>query len=77
MLIITVIFYPLFTKLEGWLQKLSRKFLKAGKSLAGRTIGLILVFLAGFIVLTYFYTDMWYSINIFKLIFNGKILHLF
>ncbi len=77
MLIITVIFYPLFARLEIWLNKLSRRFLKAGRSIAGRTLGLILVFLTGILVLTYFYAEMWYSINIFIMIYSGKILQMF
>lgn len=77
MLIITVIFYPLFARLEIWLNKLSRRFLKAGGSIAGRTLGLIVVFLTGMLVLTYFYAEMWYSINIFKMIYSGKILQMF
>jgi hypothetical protein len=67
----------LFAKLEDWLNKLSRKFLKAGKSIACRYLGLVLVFLAGILVLTYFYAGLWYSINIFKLIYSGKILQMF
>jgi hypothetical protein len=77
MLIITVIFYPLFARLEVWLNNLSRRFLKAGKTLAGRYLGLILMFLAGLLILTYFYADMWYSINIFKMIGSGRILEMF
>jgi hypothetical protein len=73
MLIITVIFYPLFTRLEDWLNRLSRRFVKAGHRLAGKYLGLLLMFLAGMLVLTYFYADMWYDINLFSLIFSGDV----
>jgi hypothetical protein len=72
MLIITIIFYPLFAKLEDWLNKFSKKLVRAGKNIAGRYLGLLLIFIIGLIILTYFYADMWYSVNIFKLMASGK-----
>jgi len=32
--IIVVVFYPLFTKMEGWVKSLSVRVIKSGKSLA-------------------------------------------
>lgn len=69
--VITIIFYPLFMKLEDWLNDFSKKFVKAGHSLAGKYIGLILMFLVGILVLMYFYAKMWYNINIFRIMFQG------
>jgi hypothetical protein len=70
--VITIIFYPLFMKLEEWLNNFSKRFLKAGHSVAGKYLGLILMFLIGLTMLLYFYAKMWYNIDIFKLLLQGK-----
>ncbi len=75
--IITVVFYPLFTKLEDWLNALSKKFVTAGKSVGGRYLGLLGMFLLGLLILFYFYAQMWYHLNIFKLMLNGRFFQLF
>ncbi len=69
--IIAVIFYPLFMWLEGWVDQFSRRFVKAGKGLAGKYVGLILMFIAGLFILMCFYAHMWYGINVVKMVFNG------
>ena len=73
MLIIVVIFYPLFIKLEEWITSLSAKLLKGGKSLAGKYLGLIFSFLAGFAILIYFYAKMWYHVDLVRILFQGNI----
>jgi hypothetical protein len=73
MAIIVVVFYPLFIKLESWVKDISVKVVKSGKSVAGRYLGLVLVFLLGLIVLSYFYARMWYHINIFQVMIHGNI----
>lgn len=75
--IIAVIFYPLFVWLERWVDKFSRRFVKAGKGLAGKYLGLLLMFLAGLFILMCFYAHMWYGINVLKMIFNGGFLRSF
>lgn len=70
--IITLVFYPLFIKLQDWVNGFSRRFIKAGHSIAGKYLGLILMFAAGMLVLVYFYARMWYNINIFTLIIDGR-----
>ncbi len=72
MAIITVVFYPLFTQLQKWVDKFSRKFVKAGHALVGKYLGLLFMFLAGLFVLTCIYAHMWYNINVLKLIFSGN-----
>ncbi len=71
--IIVVVFYPLFTKMEEWVKRLSLKMIKSGKSLAGKYLGLGLVFLSGVLLLCYFYARMWYHIDLLKALFNGSI----
>lgn len=71
--IICVIFYPLFTKLEEWINDISTKIIKGGKSLGGKYLGLIMVFILCLAVLTYFYAKLWYKIDLLKILFAGRI----
>jgi hypothetical protein len=77
MLIITVIFYPLFMWLEEWLNDLSKKLVKAGKSIAGKYVGLLFGFIIGIAILTYLYARVWYKIDLISVIFKGKFLQMF
>jgi hypothetical protein len=70
MAILVVIFYPLFIKLESWVKSLSVKAIKTGKSAAGKFLGLLFTFLAALLVLLFFYTKMWFHINVFHLLIN-------
>jgi hypothetical protein len=70
MAIIVIILYPLFIKLESWVKILSVKAIKTGKSAAGKFFGLLFTFLASLLVLLYFYTKMWYHINVFHLLIH-------
>ena len=73
MLIIVVVFYPLFMKLEEWITGISVRFIKSGRSLAGKYLGLYLAFFGGMLILFYFYARMWYHIDFLKVLFNGEI----
>jgi hypothetical protein len=68
--ITVIVFYPLFLKLESWVKDFSIKAVKSGKSVAGKYLGLLLVFIAGLMILSYFYARMWYHINILQVIFR-------
>jgi hypothetical protein len=70
--IIILVFYPLFMKLEALLNLLSKKFVKIGHSVAGKYLGLIFMFAIGLFILMYFYAKMWYHINIFEMLFQGR-----
>lgn len=71
--IIVLIFYPLFMKLEEWVTGISVKFVKSGKSMAGKYLGLLITFITGILILAYFYAKMWYHIDLFKILVQGKI----
>ena len=73
MAIIVVVFYPLFIKLESWVKDISIKVIKSGKSVAGKYMGLVIVFLLGLMVLSYFYTRMWYHLNILQVMLRGNV----
>lgn len=71
--ITVVVFYPLFLKLESWVKDISVRAVKSGKTVAGKYLGLLLVFIAGLVILSYFYAKMWYHINILRVIFHGNL----
>jgi hypothetical protein len=71
--IIVVIFYPLFMWLEEWLNELSAKIVRSGKSFGGKYLGLLLMFIVCMLVLVYFYTKMWYHIDLLRILFKGHI----
>ncbi len=77
MAIIVIVFYPLFVKLEDWVTGFSVKLVKSGKSLAGKYLGLFLIFVVCLVVLGYFYARMWYQIDIVRALFSGSIRNLF
>ena len=77
MAIITLVFYPLFMLLQKWLDRFSRRFVKAGHAVAGKYIGLFLMFFIGLFILTCIYAHMWYNINVIKLIANGNFISSF
>jgi hypothetical protein len=70
MAITAIILYPFFIKLESWVKNISAKAIKSGKSVGGKFFGLIFTFLAVLLVLLYFYTKMWYHINVFQVLIN-------
>ena len=59
--IITVVFYPLFAKMHDWINALSKKIIKSGRSVGGKFFGLLMAFLVCFGILFYFYLQMWYG----------------
>jgi hypothetical protein len=72
MMIITIIFYPLFLMLQKWLDGLSRKFVKVGHTVVGKYLGLMVMFFIGLFILTCIYANLWYNINVLKLIADGN-----
>jgi hypothetical protein len=73
MMIIVVVFYPLFIRLEDWISGISVRFVKSGRSLAGKYFGLAAAFSGGMVILFYFYARMWYHIDFIMVLFNGEI----
>jgi hypothetical protein len=71
--LIVIIFYPLFMKVNEWVNGLSVRIIRSGRSLAGKYLGLILAFFSALCILTYFYARMWYNIDLIKLIFHGNL----
>ena len=71
--IITLIYYPLISRMEIWLNIVSSKIIKSGKSFGGKYLGLLAMYLLCLLVLLYFYAKMWYNIDLIKLLFQGKL----
>ena len=71
--VITIIFYPLFMWLEEWLNELSAKIVRSGKTLGGKYIGLLVIYVVCLSVLLYFYAQMWYHIDLIRILFKGHI----
>jgi hypothetical protein len=73
MAVLVLIFYPLFAKLEEWVNGVSKKIVNKGKSLAGKYLGLALAFVTCIMVLSYFYAKMWYHIDLWHILLQGDI----
>lgn len=71
--VIVLIFYPLITRTEEWLNTLSANIIKSGRSIGGKYLGLFIMFFICLAVLLYFYARMWYNIDVVRVIFQGKL----
>jgi hypothetical protein len=61
--VIVLVFYPLFTKMQEWVKNISARFMRTGKSVGGKYVGLFLAFFVAMLILFYFYAKMWYNIG--------------
>ena len=71
--IMVLIFYPLFTKMEDWLNVLSAKIARKGRSFAGKYLGLLLTFVVCISVLLCLYAKLWYKLDVVKLLLSGNL----
>lgn len=71
--IIMLIYYPLITRMEVWLNRGSAKVIKSARSFGGRYLGLLLMYLLCLAVLLYFYAKMWYKVDLISIILQGKL----
>jgi hypothetical protein len=62
--IITVVFYPMFAKMHEWINVLSKKIIRSGRSVGGKFFGLLMAFLVCFGILFWLYLKMWYGKDI-------------
>lgn len=73
MLITVAVFYPLFVKLEEWVEQISADILKRGRTTFGKYAGLIIAFVLCLAVLLWFYAKMWYRIDLLKILIRGNL----
>ena len=69
--VVVIIYYPLFTKIDKWATKLGDKFLKAGKKLIGKEIGVFFAFLLALLLLYFLYGLEWFDSNVFTSFFKS------
>lgn len=74
---IVIVFYPLLTQFEKWLNKFTKHFVKASNSYFGKYLGLLFMYFLALIILTYFYAQMWYDLDLIDYVLDGKIVTLF
>ncbi len=73
MLVLVAVLYPLYRYLNAWATALSKMFLRTGKKMFGRVIGLIVVFLALLAILYYGYARLWFGVNVYAVLFGNII----
>ncbi|MBK8806638.1 MAG: hypothetical protein IPO21_08335 [Bacteroidales bacterium] len=69
MLLVVMIYYPLFTQIDNLSTKFSNWFLRTGKKVTGRRTGIFIFFLLATLVLYYFYGLIWFDINVVSKMF--------
>jgi hypothetical protein len=62
--LVTLVLFPLFAKLQDWVDAGSKKIVNKGRSMGGRYLGLLLSFLLCLAVLFYFYLKMWFGLDL-------------
>ncbi|HLN21586.1 MAG TPA: hypothetical protein VK213_10885 [Bacteroidales bacterium] len=75
--VIVLVFYPLFTKMETWVKKISSGFIKTSRNVAGKYLGLFLAIVLAMIILFYFYLKLWYGIDLLRVTFSGNLKNYF
>ena len=77
MVVIVVVFYPLLTQFEKWLNKFTKRFVKASHCYFGKYMGLLFMYFLALMILTYSYAKMWYDIDLFHYVLDGNLITLF
>ncbi len=67
--VIVLIFYPTFNYLGGMVEKFTVRFLKKGKNIFGRVLGIYLAFAIMLFILYYIYARIWFNADVIKIIF--------
>jgi hypothetical protein len=70
MTIIVLVFFPLFNWLDSWIESAAQEFLRLGKAMVGRKVGLMLGFMTAFYGLFYLYARMWFGTNINPIVWD-------
>jgi len=68
MLVVVLIYYPLFAKIDRWTTKFSTTFLKAGQKLYGKKTGVYIVFIVAMLVLYFLYGKLWFGVNVYEML---------
>lgn len=65
MIVIVAIFFPLFAYIDTWTDKFTRSLMRSGKSLFGKKLGVVIVFLVAVLLLYFLFGKMWFNRNVF------------
>lgn len=71
MVVVVLIFYPLFEYLNLFTEKITTQLLKKGKNIFGRTIGIYISFLIMIALLYYIYAHVWFDVDLVKQFINS------
>lgn len=71
--VIVLVFYPAFNYINGIVEKVTARFLKKGKNLFGRTIGVYLAFAIMLFILYYIYARIWFHVDVIGVLFRRLI----
>lgn len=71
MVVIVLIFYPLFEYLNKFTETVTTRFLKKGKNVFGRSLGIYISFLILLSILYYMYARVWFHLDVIKIIYNS------
>lgn len=68
MIATVVVFYPLFSLLEYYVKKASKRYIQKSKSVTGNSfLGLIIGFTLAILVLFMMFASVWYNLNVLSL----------
>lgn len=68
MIVVALIYYPLFSKIDRWTNKFSASFLKIGQKLYGKKTGIYLIFIIAIAILYYLYGKLWFDVNMYDVL---------
>lgn len=67
---IVLVLYPAFEYINRLVEKFTTSFLKKGKNVFGRTLGVYITFCIIIFILYCIYARIWFHINVFNIIFS-------
>jgi len=70
MLVLVAVFYPVFEYLEKQIEQITKTLIKRGKNAFGTKLGFILVFSAILLALFSIYANLWFDINVPRMLWN-------
>jgi len=71
--VVVLVFYPAFNYINGIVEKFTVRFLKKGKNLFGRTLGVYLAFAIMLFILYYIYARIWFHVDVIGVLIKRMI----
>jgi hypothetical protein len=73
MVVIVLVFYPAFNYISGIVEKITVRFLKKGKNIFGRFLGVYFAFAIVLFVLYYIYARIWFHVDVVRVMFSRMV----